>query len=232
VSQDGQVIQAADQDFEERAWALDFRDLVDSEWNSLEALYAATQGRFGTFTFLEPGANLLRWSEELAVSPWTVVGTLAPGQPDPVAGSSATQLSASGSVSQSITAPSHFRYVATAWLKTAGDGASLRLSDGAGAVFERPVSSGNEWTRYSVAYQASTATDTVVFSIHGGSGAPVDIYGPQLEAQTSPSPYKRSTDTGGVFSSTRFDQDALIDEAVAPERHDTRIRLVWTPSQI
>jgi hypothetical protein len=54
VARDGSVVRLGDQDFEERTWHLAFRDLTDAEWQALEDLFAASEGRLGVFTFLEP----------------------------------------------------------------------------------------------------------------------------------------------------------------------------------
>ena len=44
--------------------------LSAGETAALENLFKATEGRLRTFTFLDPGANLLAWSEDLRNAPW------------------------------------------------------------------------------------------------------------------------------------------------------------------
>ena len=231
-ARDGSAIHIGDPDYEERSWDLVFQDMTEAEWQALEALFAASEGRLGVFTFLEPGANLLAWSEKLTLTPWDVSGSAIDEQTDPSGGSRGSRLPAGSSATQTIAAPSSYRYAGSAWLRTNAVGAKIRLSDSGAQVVERDVDSSGEWRRYVVRYSASSATDAMTLSIVAGSGASLDVYGPQLEAQLAASAYKISSAQGGVFANTRFDQDTLVDEASAPERHDTRVRLLWTPSQL
>ncbi len=228
---DGTEIQLGDPDFEERRWDLRFRELTDAEWTALETLFATSKGRLDVFTFLEPGANLLAWSEDFTQSPWSVTGTQTPGQADPFGGTAATSISAAGEVSQTIAAPADYRYVASAWVKSASSGAVVRVGDGGANTFEQAVPATGQWGRLVVAYQATSSTDAIEVELAAGPGAPLEVYGAQLEPQVAASGYKKSNNQGGVFPNTRFDQDTLVDEATGPGRHSTRIRLIWTPSQ-
>ena len=229
---DGSVIHIGDPDYEERSWDLVFRDLSDEEWQALEDLFEASVGRLGVFLFLEPGANLLNWSEKLAQTPWTISGSAIDGQPDAIGTSRGSRLSAGSSAEQAIVAPSSYRYAASAWLRTIEAGARIRLSDSGAQVVEATVDATGQWKRYVAHYTGTSTTDAMKFEILAGGVAPLDIYGPQLEAQAYASSYKVSTSQGGAFDKTRFDQDSLVDEASGPGRHDTRVRLLWTPSQL
>ncbi len=51
-------------------WKLSYRELQDLEVQSLTDLFTASQGEFGAFTFIDPLANLLGWSENLTQSAW------------------------------------------------------------------------------------------------------------------------------------------------------------------
>lgn len=230
VARDGSTVEIGDPDYEERSWQLAFRELSDAEWLALESLFATVEGRLQTFTFLEPGANLLGWSEKLTQTPWSVAGTALDGQADSLGGARGSRLSAGSNAGQALAAPSSYRYAASAWLRTTGGGAKLRVSDNGAQVLEVDVDSTGQWKRYAVHYAASSATDQMKLELVAGA-ADLEIHGPQLEAQAYASPYKVSSAQGGVFANVRFDQDALTDEASGPGRHDTRVRLIWTPSQ-
>ncbi|MEZ5365162.1 MAG: hypothetical protein R2748_23250 [Bryobacterales bacterium] len=229
-ARDGSVVEIGDPDYEERTWQLIFHELSDAEWQALADLFAAAGGRLKTFTFLEPGANLLQWSEQLAQTPWTVAGSVLDGQADSFGGARGSRLNAGSSAAQMVAAPSSYRYAASAWLRTNGGGAKLRVSDNGAQVREVDVDTSGQWKRYTVAYAATSATDQMKLELVAG-GAALDIHGPQFEAQASASAYKVSSAQGGVFANARFDQDALVDEATGPGRHDTRVKLIWTPSQ-
>src|SRR5262245_48429777 len=51
-------------------WLLSFRELSDEEARAIEALYISTVCGLESFTFIDPLANLLRWSEDYTRSVW------------------------------------------------------------------------------------------------------------------------------------------------------------------
>src|SRR5579884_3331863 len=52
------------------SWELQYRGLSEEEWTGLQALFIASQGRFGTFTFVDPTDNALSWTEDLTQAVW------------------------------------------------------------------------------------------------------------------------------------------------------------------
>ena len=60
----------ADLDADEVRWTLEYGAVTKDEWDKVAALHADVEGRYSTFTFFEPGGNLLRWSEELDRDVW------------------------------------------------------------------------------------------------------------------------------------------------------------------
>ena len=51
------------------------------------------------------------------------------------------------------------------------------------------------------------------FAIEAEAGAQVEVWGPQAEAQTAPSEYKRNRGRGGWYRRARFSRDELSLEA-------------------
>jgi hypothetical protein len=232
---DGTEIRASDVDFEERVWLLSANELSDQEWQDIEGLFAQVEGRLQSFLFLEPGANLLSWSEQLDGSGWSHAGlTVVDGQSDPLGGMGAARITSggAGSLTQSLSIPASFRYAGSVWARTAQSGALLQVDDGISQFVQAAIDSSNQWRRYSVGYNLASAIESVVFRIVVPASATVDVFGPQLEAQASPSAYKKTLDQGGVYPNARFDQDALGDRLVGVGRHSGEIRISWTPSQI
>src|SRR5437867_3634948 len=132
---DGSEIRVADLDYFERYWDLELQALSDAEWQAIQDLFVAAEGRLKSFLFLEPGENLLAWSEKYAEAVWAANNvTVNEGVTDPFGGTAASQLSGAGSISQSLGIPASFRYAASIWARTTDAGASLELSDGAGAT--------------------------------------------------------------------------------------------------
>jgi hypothetical protein len=233
---DGSEIRAADVDFEERDWLLSSNELSDQEWQDIEDLFVGVEGRLKSFLFLEPGANLLSWSEQLSNAVWDKDAgfTVLDGQADPLGGAGAVRITsggAAGSVTQTLAIPAAFRYAGSIWARTAQSGALLQVDDSTSQVVQAAFDSGNQWRRYSMGYNLASASEVVAFRIALPAGALVDVFGPQLEAQASPSAYKKTLDQGGVYPNARFDQDELGDRLIGVGRHSAEIRISWTPSQ-
>ena len=229
---DGSEIRLSDLDFFERSWELPLESLSDSEWQAIQALFAAVEGRLATFLFLEPGENLLAWSEKFTEAVWTTSGvTLTEGIPDPFGGTAATELSGAGAVSQRLSIPATFRYAASIWGKASQPGATFVLSDGAGQQKSIEFAADGTWRRYALSTAWTVATETVVFTVNSPGAAAVDIYGAQLEAQPAASAYKKTLDRGGAHPAARFSSDMLGDRATGVGQHSSVIRISWTPSQ-
>lgn len=232
---DGSTVGFTDVDFEERRWEIPLRELSDAEWNQLKTLFEQSEGRLQGFTFLEPGANLVSFSEALSTADWQKDGGIGvtDGQPDPVGGNAATTVIASSgglTVSQVLNAPASYLYAGSVWARTNASGAALRVSDGGALSVEEPIASDNVWRRYTLAFDVPSAAAQVELAIVAPNGT-LNVYGPQLEAQLDASAYKKNGAGSGVYENARFDQDSLADVATGPGRHSTTVRIVWTPSQ-
>lgn len=230
---DGSEILAADVDFHRKTWELQIENLTDQELQNIQDLHDQVEGRLWTFLFLEPGANLLSWSELLSDPDWTKDAGISvlDSQPDPFGGSSAARLTNSGdqgSASQILSIPASYRYAGSVWARTSTAGASLKVSDTGSQTVSGPIDNSNQWRRYSVGYNLTSALETIAFSVVVPAGASVDIYGPQLEAQPAPSKYKKTLQQGGVYPNARFADDVLEDRATGVNRHSGSIRIVWT----
>jgi hypothetical protein len=233
---DGAEIRASDVDFEERVWMLSANELSDQEWQDIEDLFVQVEGRLQSFLFLEPGANLLSWPETLSDAVWNKGAgfSVLDGQADPLGGLGAVRITsggAAGSVTQTLNIPASFRYAGSVWARTAQSGALLQVDDSTSQVVQAAFDTSNQWRRYSVGYNLASAAEFVAFRIVLPASATVDVFGPQLEAQASPSAYKRTLDQAGVYPNARFDQDVLGDRLIGVGRHSGEIRISWTPSQ-
>lgn len=227
---DGSEIRALDTDYLERQWELPLTALTEAEWQAIQALFAAVEGRLQTFLFLEPGANLLAWSETFTEAAWAKSGvTVTEGIGDPLGGTAASELSGAGTLSQTLSAPASFRYAASIWARTFQPGASLELSDGA-QPSSAAIDPSGQWRRYTLSTAFVSAAETVIFRVN--APGTVDIYGAQLEAQPTASAYKKTLLQSGVHPAARFTADALPDQLTSPGEHAGTIRITWTPSHI
>ena len=67
----GATVVFADPDGAAMAWELHASGMTLAEASAIETLFQATSGMWQTFTFLDPTANLLLQSEDLAATAWT-----------------------------------------------------------------------------------------------------------------------------------------------------------------
>lgn len=232
----GEEIDFGDVSFETRRWELPLTDLENDEWQAIRDLFEETGGRRLPFTFVEPGANLLAWSESVDEDVWVKSPGVAinAGQPDPAGGTAATSLSAGGSwtVSQTIAAPASRAFTASAWLKCSAGGSALRLSDGAGQTKQLSVDSDGAWRLYELPWRQGSAAEQIILEISGSAGVTIVAYGLQVEPQLGRSSYKRTRAQSGVFPNAYFDQDSLEQNLTAPNQNAGTVRIQWTPSPI
>jgi hypothetical protein len=232
VLPDGSEIRVADLDYFERQWELPLELLTDAEWQAIEDLFAATEGRLQSFLFLEPGENLLAWSEKFTEDIWVKSGvTVSEGIDDPEGGTEASRISGGGTLAQTLSIPAVHRYAGSIWARTSAAGATLRVTDGGGQVQTAEFDTAGAWRRYEVSTAWTVDTGTVVFSVVAPGGGAVDLYGAQLEAQPFASQYKETHARGGVHPAARFGSDTLGDRLTGPGEHSGTIRIAWTPSQ-
>lgn len=227
---DGTEIRVLDVDFRQRQWTLPLQTLSDNEWQAIQNLFTATEGRLQTFVFLEPGENLLAWSEDFTQAVWLKTGvTVATGIGDPFGGTAASELTGAGTLTQNLGIPGWFRYAASIWARTSQAGASLQLSDGASGLAAVSFVTDGQWRRYTLRAAWTSLSQTVAFTVNTPGGA-VDIYGAQLDPQPIASAYKKAYQQSGVHAAARFASDTLGDQAMAPGEHSGTIQITWTPS--
>jgi len=207
---DDTVVKLADPGAETMEWQLKYAALSDSELVALLQFFTAAEGTLNGFTFVDPTANLLAWSNDLANAVWDagpfVSSTAA--STDPAGGNNAWHVVNSGAgaqdLSQTVTAPGGYLYCFSVYAK-ATNAATFTLLLGSNRYGQNV---GPDWQRFVCTGTADPAASSVTFGVELGPGAAVDIYGPQVEPQASPSRYKEST-SGGCYESARLRDDTL-----------------------
>ena len=222
---DATEIRVADLDYFERHWELVLEHLTDAEWEAIQDLFAATEGRLRSFLFLEPGENLLAWSEKFTEDVWVKSGvSVVEGIGDPFGGTDASQLTGAGTLSQTLAIPEALRNAASLWARTSQSGAAMQLNAASVAI-----DTSGQWRRYSLSTAGGGAGETVEFRVV--APGTIDLYGAQVEAQPTASNYKKTLPLGGVHPGARFSNDTLDDRATGPGEHSGVISITWTPSQ-
>lgn len=220
---DGRAVKLSDAAAATTEWSLEWAGLTDGEMEALARFFEDVEGRLHTFTFLDPGANLLCWSEDLERSAWekgplvTVTGGLA----DPRGGTRAWRV-ANGSLIQTLNVPSWFYYCVSLYARSDGGG-QITLVRG-GETAERTVTP--QWRRLSFAAQSAGTEESVRFGLELASGAAVEVFGLQVEPQIAASGYRKTAARGGVYPNARLADDRLYWTTAGPGRHECELDII------
>ena len=219
---DGSAVKLADPAASITEWRLDYAGLTDAEAEALAQFFRDVGGRLETFTFLDPGANLLLWSEDLDQSAWekSPLAVVHAEAADPFGGARAWRL-ANGGVMQTLNAPGWFTYCLSLYVRSE-QGGSVRLARG-GETAERAITA--RWSRVSFVSQRPDAEESVRFGVEAADG-PVEIFGLQVEAQAAASGYQRTAGRGGVYPNARLAEDSFVQRTDGPGQHGCTLGII------
>ena len=191
-------------------WHLSYRDLTDAEVLNLSNLFVASRGGFDAFTFIDPLANLLGWSENLSQPDWQAGLLQTQGSvADPVGTLRAWTVTNGTSGVQTLTQTLGIsgNYVAcfSLWVRSNAVGAFTLARDG----HQISATIGPVWTRIWVSGAGTSAAAQSTFSLLIGAGQSIDVFGLQIEAQPHPSAYKPTVASIGIYEETYFGTDEL-----------------------
>jgi hypothetical protein len=228
---DGSSIKLADPAGETVGWKLEYANLSDAELVALQQFFTDMEGSLNGFTFLDPAANLLAWTEVLTNAVWEAAPllTLGGGMADPLGDNNAWQLATPGvgpqTLTQTLNVPANYTYCfsvyafsvqpTTVQLQLASDSAQFPLS--------------SRWNRIQIVGTGNSAASSVGFGIQLPAGATVGVFGPQVEAQPAASAYKTGT-TGGVYEDARFRDDAFTLTSTDENHHSATVNILHANS--
>jgi hypothetical protein len=191
-------------------WKLNYIDVTVAEAARFNALFAAAQGQYGSFLFVDPMANLLAWSEEFTRPDWqSGLLRISAGANDPLGTARACTVvnlgQAEQSVTQTLKVPGDYVACLSAWARSDSSAALALTRDGLRSSFTLTPA----WTRYSISGRGVAGAPNSVFSVVIGAAQTVQIFGPQVEAQPAASSYKRTSVAAGIYPETYFASDEL-----------------------
>ncbi len=224
---DGSSIKLADPAGGFTEWQLRYQGLSDADLSTLQQTFTATEGSLNGFTFVDPGGNLLAWSEDLANAVWTPEPFLAiaGGITDPYGGTSGFSLTNSGAAAQNVTqtlnSPAGYVYSFSIYTQ-ASQPTPVTLLIGSN---REQVTVGPAWTRLVFTGSGDPTAASILFGIELPPGG-IDVFGPQVEAQSTPSAYKKST-TGGIYENARFADDTFSFTTTDVNRHSAIVNIVY-----
>ena len=217
------------------SWELCYRGLSVAEWTALEGLFSVVQGRFGTFTFVDPTDNLLASTEDFTASAWASDPLLHVNQGvhDPLGGTAAVTLSNTGQapqrLMQSLSGPSWFQYCFSVYVRADTSPSPIYLiRSSAGSEAKQAVSASANWTRVSASGTEAHRDDSVRFGFEVPAGSSVMVFGPQVETQSCAGVYKSKADPSGVYSNSRFDHDELVQTTDVSGYSATTVQVIAT----
>ncbi len=219
---DGSSIRYSDSGASLIEWQLAFQNLADSEIDVLQQFFAACEGQLNPFTFADPAANLLAWSEDLTQPVWqaSTLLQLVPGISGPNGNTAATEVtnptSADLPILQTVNTPGWYTYCLSVYVQseTAFDVTLQREAGGVASASS--YSTAANWRRLQLSGQTQTVADSVTVGITIPAGRTVNVFGFQLEPQPSASGYKSSYSAGGVYTNAHFGTDTLAVTTSAP----------------
>lgn len=225
---DGSFVKLADPTGEYTEWSLTYGQLSDAEISALEQFFTAAEGTLNGFTFLDPTANLLAWTDYLNNAAWVKGPALSVTSSvvDPAGGTNGWHANNSGggaqTIVQTISAPAGYLYCFSAYVRSANPSNVTILlgSERANCV----VTTG--WTRIAFAAAGDPTADSISFGLEFSAGAAVDVYGMQAEPQAGASVYKAST-TGGVYENARLGDDVLTTTATGVNQHSCTVNIFY-----
>jgi hypothetical protein len=191
-------------------WNLSYQELTDAETALISGLFSASQGGFGTFTFIDPMANLLGWSEELSQPNWQVgllrcMGAAA----DPLGTQRASSITNGSAgtqqVQQTLGLPGSYVACFSAYFRADATGTITISRDNLTAI----VTVGPTWRRTYLSGPGTAGATQSTFSVAVGAGQTIQVWGLQVEAQPYPALYKQTGAAMGIYNETWFGDDAL-----------------------
>jgi hypothetical protein len=209
-------------------WRLTYTGLSDFELDALQAFHAAAEGSLNSFTFLDPAANLLSWSDDLTNAAWALAPLLnvTGGIADVNGGVSACHVSNTGagpqSVVQTLSAPADYLYCFSVYVRSSQAG-TVTLLSGTNRS-SQPV--GTTWSRIVLARPGNPGGSSIDFGIELPANSAIDLFGPQVEAQAAASRYMPST-TGGVYENARLLDDTFRFTTTDVNRHNTTLTVFY-----
>lgn len=190
-------------------FTVNFPNITETDFGTLQAFVGGTAvGMLNEFAFLDPGGNLVQFSELLSDGSWIHSGAAisATGQTDPYGGSRATSYGGAVTLKTSVLPDgfgNSFLFNASIFAKGTGS-ATLLLTDNTTtfATQVTPLSSG--WKRCEVA--ATVTGNNPVFASFSFSGA-VTVFGAQCVPTGGPGAYRKTPGAYGLHKKCRLDSD-------------------------
>jgi hypothetical protein len=228
---DGSEVKLEDVAPQRVSWELQYENLSRPEWTAISEFFQNREGRLGTFVFLDPFDNLVRYSENFTADAWLKDPglQLTADVNDPNGGSAATlirNVSPAGQrITQSITMPSGAMACLSVSIRSEAGAVIDLVRESNGAEERRSFPSNAKWTRICFAGRTAADSERATFGIELPAGVQVELFGAQVEGQPGASGYKKTIGQSGVYECARFDDDSLTVRIEDQDRYSTKLHV-------
>jgi hypothetical protein len=218
-------------------WDLQYALLTDAEVAVLEGFFTQMDGRYGEFTYLDPGGNLVRYSEDFSHSSWEkYTASVGGATSDPFGGNRATVVT--GTSGNSMLAAyalpeggaSGFVLCGSIWAKaTAARSLSIGFIDSGFGVLGSTTWSlaAGQWRR--IWHTITLVTTSNIRLLIGGFGTwgtvSLSLFGAQCAPLPGPGGYQRTPGNYGLRAKCRFDTDRLELRHIGPNQTAVNLKI-------
>lgn len=225
---DGNMLLSVDSGYSHRLWTLSYIDLSLSDIQALQGHFAACSGPLRAFTFIDPTDNMLLWSSDLSQPVWqnpSATITVHGGAADPFGGSSAFTITNNGEsaegLTQTLSVPSNFNYCFSIYLANVQETSATLIRSGSSTTQTASGRVSQGWTRLVSAGRLNDSGTEFAVGLRLSPGQQLTAFGPQLEAQPAPSPYRSTAQSSGVYPDSHWAVEQLPIAATAPDLFST-----------
>lgn len=227
VLADGSMFVSPDPTSSQIAWNLRFDELSPADMQALQSFYTACAGPFAAFTFIDPADNMLVSSSDLTNSAWSASPniSLSSGLADPFGGSTGFSLTNTGQIAetigQTVAVPANYQYCFSVYVRANVDSSVNLTLAGASATSSRSFACGPVWNRIDAPIRLNDSSTSLTAAIQLQPGGMLQLYGPQLEPQSSPSRYRPTSSSSGVYANAHWVSNQLLFSADGPNSFAT-----------
>ena len=242
LSEDGRITTLGDPNAKQLHWDLTFEGLTDQEMLGIAAFFQLCEGPLQPFLFLDATQNLFAYSEDYTQPAWVYnpLLTLTTGIDDPFGTNRASRLTNTSqavlTITQTVGVPGSVECALSAYLRsgpgmTVADSVPMTRTDGS-TIAIQTVQPDGLWQRFSLSTLfASSISTSCDFSIGVPSGASLDLFGLQVDAQPLPGKYVQSTSETGVFPEARFESNSVSVISTGPGQSSLKVSVMSKASE-
>lgn len=229
VLPDGRLIQLPDPGARQVQWELTYNNLTFDDVEALRSHYRVCKGPLQSFTFLDPMANLLAFSESLRATVWQSSSQFAIAEingsprPDLRAYSVTNTSQADATLFQRIAAPSFYTFCFSLYLRSEepANVGLVQTAITAKSSAERECTT--HWSRVCLSASLTERSSALSAGLTLAPGQRVYVSSPQLEAQYAMSEYKPTWSRSGVYLNARYGMPEIVVSVESPNIYSTTI---------